>query len=109
MPDLLTECREAAPEWMAREGWFREDARHATWHDGPAALWVAAAGESVRLTGRVDGIDYAEVATYRERLAPALAYVAGEVRAEMVARGLAEGLPPEPREPYPGAEYKVAP
>ena len=120
MSTLLDECRAAAPAWMAAEGaWLRgvsADQREwmrwerAVWeHAQSGRGWCAEIAVERNAAGwcRVAGVYMppAPPADADEGIGPeaqgpdlrrALAFVAAEVRAEMVARGLAEAEPDAP-------------
>lgn len=102
MTTLLDECRAHAPGWMAAEGWRDQTRSVIDWGEiGPGA-WIRVINCGLNGAVRVLGCCASEASWMaeapRSRIAPALAYVAGEVRAEMVARGLAE---PEADAPGP--------
>jgi hypothetical protein len=88
---LLDECKAAAPAWMAAEGWVSVSRARCEWEsgDGAASLAVFNADGMVRVIGWVGDLCMADVRADRKRTGSALSYVAGEVRAEMVARGIA--------------------
>lgn len=100
MPDLLTECREAAPEWMAREGWewTASEYTDGAGADHPCGMRITVDREGrsgVYVTGWRHAASLNAVAVAQgPDLSRALAYVAGEVRTEMVARGMAKGEGP---------------
>jgi hypothetical protein len=94
---LLDECKAAAPAWMAAEGWVSVSRARCEWEsgDGAASLAVFNADGMVRVIGWVGDLCMADVRADRKRTGSALSYVAGEVRAEMVARRIASDLLPE--------------
>ncbi len=101
--DLLTECREAAERvapWMAAEGWHWITLRRTVIEAIPCSspdgwtlgLRIVSGESNYGVSGAWVDPDDREDGARAEgpRLAPALAFVAAELRAELVARGLAE-------------------
>lgn len=101
--DLLTECRAAAPAWLADEDWTSDEVGgDVEWshprngHGILGHLWAEQPDptcyrvRALLVIAREPAVRFELVVSGQTRLAPALAFVAGELRAEMVRRGMAE-------------------